>query len=304
MADTIIDGTELNSAEIRYSSPKALGNLGGKVINVLNNNTRTALRVSTPVMLTWGASDYNGNEKFEMALQFPSEQYVTPDATEFLKNMQAFEETIKAAALTNSKDWFGKQHSSSEVVDALFSPMLKYPKNKITGEPDMSKAPLFRIKLKTWEGSWKVLICDEEGSKLYPNAVDTSITPLSYLTTGVHLATIIQCEGIWVMKSGKFGVTWKLVQAVVQQSKEASLLDECHIKLKPSDKKRLSSSIGSITTNDTVNVAQVEDSEEEEEEEEDEPEQESTPEPEPEPEPEPSKPKKKVIKKKVVATAS
>ena len=55
--------------------------------------------------------------------------------------MQAFEDAIKAEAVKNSKDWFGKASMSPEVVDALWTPMLKYPKNKETGEPDYDRAP-------------------------------------------------------------------------------------------------------------------------------------------------------------------
>ena len=44
------------------------------------------------------------------------------------------EAQIKADAIANSKDWFNKSKMSAEVVDALWSPMLKYPKNQATGE--------------------------------------------------------------------------------------------------------------------------------------------------------------------------
>ena len=71
-------------------------------------------------MLTWGASDFEDNKKFEMPLQFPTEEYKTDDATSFLANMQAFEEKVKADALTHSKEWFGKLHKNAEVVEALF----------------------------------------------------------------------------------------------------------------------------------------------------------------------------------------
>jgi hypothetical protein len=62
MADTIVDGTTFNSQNIRYSAPKANAS-GGKSINILNNTTKGGLRIATPLMLTWGASDFEGNGK-------------------------------------------------------------------------------------------------------------------------------------------------------------------------------------------------------------------------------------------------
>jgi hypothetical protein len=238
MAETIVDGTLFNVENIRYSSPKVNAS-GGKSVNILNTATNSGLRISTPLMLTWGASDFEGNGKFEMSLQFPKGDYANDDCDAFLKNMIDLENKIKADALANSKDWFGKVHKNAEVVEALYTPMLKYSKDKFTGEPDQTKAPVLRVKLPLWEGVWKCLICDDDGQKLFPSQVP-GVTPLDFIKKGTNLAVIIQCGGLW-FANGKFGVTWKLAQAMVQKPK-ASLLDECLIKLKPSDKEKLKAS--------------------------------------------------------------
>ena len=47
MADTIIDGTKFNTNNIMYTSPKA-NPQGGKSVNILNKQTKTGLRLSTP----------------------------------------------------------------------------------------------------------------------------------------------------------------------------------------------------------------------------------------------------------------
>ena len=110
MAETIIDGTQFNVNNIMYTSPKA-NPQGGKSVNVLNKQTKTSLRLSTPLMLTWGASDYvdektgQGNGKFEMSLQFPSEEYKSEDTDAFFKNMLDFQNKVKADALEKSKEW-------------------------------------------------------------------------------------------------------------------------------------------------------------------------------------------------------
>jgi len=264
MAETIVDGTQFNTQIIRYSAPKANAS-GGKSIGILNNQTNSGLRLSTPLMLTWGASDFEGNNRFELALQFPNGEYSNEDCSAFLKNMQAFEAKIKADALTHSKDWFGKVHSSPEVIEALYTPMLKYSKDKFTGNPDLTKSPTLRVKLPFWEGVWKCLICDEDGNKLFPG--EPTKTPLDFIKKGTNLAVIIQCGGIW-FANGKFGVTWKLAQAVVQRPR-GSLTDECLIKLKPADKERMKSAPAPSADDDDdvpVSTTEVADSDEEEEE--------------------------------------
>jgi len=262
MADTIIDGTQFNAKNIRYSAPKANA-AGGKSVNILNTQTNSGLRIATPLMLTWGATEFEGNGRFEMSLQFPKGEYASEDTDAFLRNMVDLEAKIKADALTNSKDWFGKVHSSPDVIDALYTPMLKYSKDKLTGNPDLTKAPTLRVKLPLWEGVWKCLICDEDGNKLFPG--EPTKTPLDFIKKGTNLAVIMQCGGLW-FANGKFGVTWKLAQAVVQRPK-GSLTDECLIKLKPSDKAKLKAAPAPDADDDDEPVSStvVDDSDEEEE---------------------------------------
>jgi hypothetical protein len=242
MAERIVDGTQFNVQNIMYTSPK-VHSQGGKSVNILNKLTKTTLTLSTPLMLTWGASDFKkegeevGNGKFELSLQFPGEEYKTPDTTAFLKNMKDFENKIKADALIYSKEWFGKVHKSAEIIEELFSPLVKYPKDKQTGEYDYNKQPTLRLKLPQWDGVWKCEIYDEDSNRLFPSSENPTVTPLDYLKKGSNIACLIQFAGIWFV-NGKFSASFKLIQAVVQKPRE-QLQGTCHIKLKPQDKERL-----------------------------------------------------------------
>jgi hypothetical protein len=242
MADRIVDGTQFNVQNVMYTSPKVHAQ-GGKSVNILNKTTKTTLTLSTPLMLTWGASDFKkegedvGNGKFELSLQFPGEEYKTADTTAFLKNMKDFEDKIKADALIYSKEWFGKVHKSAEIIEELFSPLVKYPKDKQTGEYDYNKQPTLRLKLPQWDGTWKCEIYDEDSNRLYPSSENPTVSPLDYLKKGSNIACLIQFAGIWFV-NGKFSASFKLVQAVVQKPRE-QLQGTCHIKLKPQDKEKL-----------------------------------------------------------------
>lgn len=235
MSDTIINGTEFNCENIKYSSPKT-NTLGGKSVNIFNKLTNSRLNISTPMMLTWGASDYvdkssgQGNGKFEMTLQFPNEDYKNEEASAFLENLKKFEDKIKADAMNHSKDWFGKVHKSLDVLEALYSPMLKYSKDKNTGDCDLTKAPSIRVKIPVWEGTWRCEVYDDEGTKLFPNSSGT--TPVELIPKATNVKVLMTCGGIW-FANGKFGITWKLVQAMVQKPRP-QLSGRCF--LKPSSK--------------------------------------------------------------------
>lgn len=269
MAETIIDGTQFNAnADIMYTAPKA-NEKGGKSLNILNKRTKMGLRLSTPLMLTWGASEFIdpegvGNGKFEMSLQFPQDEYSNEDCNTFLQNIKGLEDKIKADALVNSKEWFGKVHKSPDIIEELFTPMLKYPKIKGTSEPDHSKKPVLRAKLVQWQGAWKLEVYDEDYSVLFPNKENPTVTPLDFLKKGAMVACVIQCGGIW-FTNGKFTVTWKVVQSVVQKPK-GNISGQCFIKLKPSDKEKLKSAAPVVEdVEDKMITAHVEDSDDEQE---------------------------------------
>ena len=233
MANTITEGINFNCDNIKYSTPKSNA-VGGKSVNIFNKSTNSRLNISTPMILTWGASDYvdpasgKGNGKFEMSLQFPTEEYKTEDLTIFLENMKKFEDKIKSDALTYSKEWFGKVHKAAEVVEALYTPMLKYSKDKNTGEPDLNKPPSFRVKIPVWEGNWRCEVYDDDGQQLFPNT--SGQTPVDLIPKATSVAVIMTCGGIW-FANGKFGVTWKLVQAMVQKPR-AQISGKCFLKTK------------------------------------------------------------------------
>jgi hypothetical protein len=188
-------------------------------------------------MLTWGVNEWSddktGKKSFDLALQFPSEE--NSECSAFLKNMQELEMRIKSDVITNCKEWLGKPKMSSDAVDALWSPMLKYPKDKASDEFDYSRAPTLKVKIQYWENTFKnVELYNESGTLVFPNDDNSAIS--DFIVKGSSVATIIQCGGIWVA-NGKFGVTWKLFQAVVKP--RTTLSGKCHIVLSEKDKEKL-----------------------------------------------------------------
>jgi hypothetical protein len=152
--------------------------------------------------------------------------------------MMAFEKKLKADALANSKDWFAKPKMTPDAIDALFTPVLKYPVDKVTCEKDTSKAPTMKIKVPYWNNKWEgVEVYDAGKTCLYPSS-NPAISPKELITKQSHVVTMIQCGGLW-FANGKFGVTWRLVQGIVQP--KLSMRGRCHLSLTPSESVRIQS---------------------------------------------------------------
>jgi hypothetical protein len=242
MSNSIIDGTNIDTSVFSYSAPKAHAS-GGKVVNLYNKNSRESLTIATPLILTWGAQegkDTAGNPtgKWTMSLQFPNSEYPNEDCEAFLRSMKALEEKVKQDAMHHSKEWFGKNITSSEVMDEKFNVMLRHPKIKGSQEPDLSKSPTVTIKVPCWNGVWKSEIYDEDGNPLFVSGkVNSHLSPLEYIKPKTHVIALIQCGGLWFV-NGKVSITWNLKQAIVQKPKD-SMEGQCFLKPKVQEKEKL-----------------------------------------------------------------
>ena len=190
--------------------------------------------------MTWGAQkfvdDKTGKVSYSMSLQFPGDQYCTDATDKMLKAIIEFEKKIKADALKYSKEWLNKAKTSEEVIDALFHPMLKYPKDKNTGEPDMTRSPTLNVKIGCWDNKFNCEIFDTEGHLLFPSEDSPDVGPIELIPKQMNLATVLQCGGLW-FANGKFGCTWKLFQAVIKP--RTSMRGKCMISLSADDKSQL-----------------------------------------------------------------
>ena len=240
-SEMVIPGASFNPAsDMKYTKPK-VNSVGGRSVGIVNSKTSTVLNLSSPLMLTWGVQsftdDKSGKVSYDLALQFPNEGFETPATKKFLENMSAFEKKIKEDAITNSKEWFSKPKMTADAVDALWTPVLKYPKNKDTLEADTTRAPTIKVKLPFWDGAWKELeLYGVDMQPVFPDPMNPSLSPQDLIAKGSHIAVSIQCGGIW-FANGKFGVTWKLFQAIVKP--KMSLKGKCHIKLDEDEKSKI-----------------------------------------------------------------
>ena len=280
---------------LKYMQPK-INDRGGKSVNLISTQLNRSLHIATPLMMTWGISDYTNEHgesdgKFSMQLNFPNDDYRKPATDEFLEKFKAFEDKILDDAVKNSEVWFGED-MSREVAKHTFFPTLKYPKEKGTKKIDYSRAPSIKLRVPCYNGKWNVEIYDTKNTLLFP-CDNENLTPVDFVPKQSNVACIIQCGGLWFGGKG-WGITWRLTQTMVKPHQVASVFGKCHISLPQEDMEAIENqNLGAVSQEveepvvEKAVTTEVEESEDEEEEEEEE-EEEAPP------------PPKKVVKKKAV----
>ena len=287
MTSVIVDGTNIDLSVMSYSAPKP-NPTGGKVVNLYNKHAKESLTISVPLMGSWGAQEVKevigkgadgkavtkGTGKYTMSLQFAKGQYATPEADKFLQQIKAVENKIKQDAMTYSKEWFGKEIKSMDVMDEKFTPMLKYPKVSAGSEERAyDQPPQLNLKLPCWKGVWQTSVFDEDYNPLYVKGkTEGELTPLDFLRcpnkAPIQVICLIQCAGLWFVGSpAKVSITWNLKQVIVRKPKTSSIADDtCFLTVRPSDREALKSMPETeIEQHDNSVSALVEDSDHEEE---------------------------------------
>jgi hypothetical protein len=100
----------------------------------------------------------------------------------------------------------------------------------------MTKSPTLGAKVPFYEkdNRWNVELYDTNGSLIFPCEND-EMTPAHFVPKLSNVACVLQCGGIWIGGKG-WGVTWKLVQAVVKPKEVVTVFGKCHIKLSEDEK--------------------------------------------------------------------
>ena len=238
----VLTMSEWNPSAIRYTQPK-VNDRGGKSINIISSQTGRWLHISTPLMMTWGISDYvdekgESDGKFSMTLNFPNTDYATAGTTEFLEKLKAFENQILDDAVRNSDAWFGEE-MSREVAKHTFFPSLKYSKDKVTKKIDLNKPPSIRPKVPNYNSKWAVEIYDTNSNLIFP-CDNEMMTPMDFIPKKSNVACVLQCAGLWFGGKG-WGVTWKLNQCIVKPQETQSVFGKCHVQLTTDERQAMES---------------------------------------------------------------
>lgn len=240
------------TSSIRYMQPK-INDRGGKSINIISTQSNRSLHISTPLMMTWGISDFvdektgESDGKYSMSLNFPNEDYRTPASDQFLTKLKAFENQILDDAVKYSDAWFGEE-LSREVVKHNFFPFLKYSKDKLTKKIDPSKPPSIRARVPNYNNRWGIEVYDTQSNLLFP-CENENMTPMDFVPKKSQVACVLQCGGLWFGGKG-WGITWKLNQCVVKPQEVVSVFGKCQIQLSQDEIQNMDKDIVSAVDED------------------------------------------------------
>ena len=237
----VVGFTDWNTGAIKYMPPK-INDKGAKSITLISKQTNRTLHISTPLMMTWGISDFvddkgESDGKYSISLNFPNEEYKTAATNDFLQKLKEFENQILDDAVRNSELWWGEE-MSRELVKHTFFPFLKYSKNKDTKKVDYTRPPSIRAKVPFYDGKWAVEIYNPSGELIFP-CENSMMSPMDFVQKLSNVACVIQCSGIWIGGKG-WGLTWKMVQCVVKPREIVSVYGKCHIQLTSEDVDQMS----------------------------------------------------------------
>lgn len=293
--EMIVKAKSFTPSEVTYK-PATVDSRGGKKVQLRLSGQ--PLVISAPMMFTWGVNERvdenSGRVSYDVALVFENDK--SSGVASFCDKMKELQEKILEDAVANSKAWFGKSKMSKEVAEAMMYPILKYPKDKMSGEPDYSRNPSMKLKIPYWEGKFNIELYDTKSKPIFLPTKDGcegpqgDKTPVDVVPSRSYVKGLIACNGLW-MAGGRFGVTWKLVQAQVRAPVRLVGTGVCHLEADSDDDEMLESVKQAEKAEEEDHTSQSPTFDDDDDDKESEEEEEEV-------KPEPVKKKKKVVRRK------
>lgn len=203
ISGSILKPAQLDPSKLTFGSVKALDN-GGKLVYA--NYNKEALRLQTPEMVMplnmgrWPGNGPDAPEKFDINLSF-QDMHDRPSVRTFYDVISRLDDHMRQAGMDNSPAWLKKKVTSLDVVDAMYTPMIKV--HKENGEPTDKYPPNFKVNLPYRDGKFGCDVFDEQRQPL-------DLFECGDLR-GARVTAIIQLSSVWIA-GGKFGCSWKAVQ--------------------------------------------------------------------------------------------
>lgn len=200
-------------SKIRFGDAKAVGKQGARIVYVSYNDR--PLIMQTPEMnCPWGLSNPDKDakgpaEKLSIALSFKGKEFNAALQKAFEKGME-FDDVMLQGGIDNCMPWFKAKYTSKEVVQALYTPFIKFSKDPNTLEITDKYPPSIRFSVPVKDGKIPIDCYDE-------NRQPMELTETTDLR-GAKVTAIVQCSGVWLIGGNKFVPSWKVLQLKVKQS--------------------------------------------------------------------------------------
>ena len=209
--DSILLSKDFNINNVVFDDKIKSLDTGAKM--KLMSYNKNPLIIQTPeCILPYGITNNNMDDdnafKYTMDVSFKDKD-ARSGLLKFFNVIQSLDQLIIEQAFKNHKDWFKKSFPSKEVVEALYTPMIKYAKDKETGEITDAYPPTFKFKVPYANNKFQCEFFDYSTQPMVPMEV------VQMNTKGAKAISIVKCNGIW-FAGGKFGVSWKAIQVQIQ----------------------------------------------------------------------------------------
>lgn len=207
MSSTITLAKEFDINNVSFSDVRTLDN-GGKAVYVSYN--KAPLILQTPQMVApFGMSKWDNegksNPKYTIDLSFKAMDK-NPNMKAFYSALEALDKRLVEDGFKNQQTWFkGKKYNSKEIVEALYTPLIRHAKDRATGEITDKYPPTFKLAVPFKDGKFTCEAFDDARNQIDIATVETK---------GSKITAIIQCMGLW-FAGGKFGSTWRIIQMKV-----------------------------------------------------------------------------------------
>jgi len=218
---TVLLPKSVDLAQIKYSQPKTLSN-GSRTVYITYAGNRLAIQ--TPIMrFPYGVGEGYDADKEKEKKDSDSKRYdihvsfighdENAKVKQMLDLMLALETKLKADTFKHRVEWLGDDYDGLEtVVGKLFTPIVKYDKDKVTKKIVGKYPPTMKLKIphdpKT--DTFQFTAKDMDGNIIDFKAVMRNLR-------GGRGKMVIQLGGLW-FAGGKYGCTWKIVNTMLDEN--------------------------------------------------------------------------------------
>jgi len=223
----VVLAKNVDVSKIKYSAPRTLDNQS-KSIYV--NYEGSSITIQTPlVRLPYGVGDWNDKnvdekstgetkqKKYDLSFSFDGVDS-NPKIKDLFEKMQEIENKIAEDAFENRIAWLDDDFDGiKSVVKKLFTPIIKYDKDKVTKKPTGKYPPTMKCKLPydTRAEIFTFVSQDMNGEEIDFKTIMRNLK-------GAKARLIIQLSSIWIA-GGRFGCIWKVVRGRFEVTKPTAV---------------------------------------------------------------------------------
>ena len=269
----VVLAKNVDVSKLKYSAPRTLENQSK---SVYVNYEGSPITIQTPlVRLPYGVGDWNDKldekptgevkqKKYDLHFSFDGVDS-NPKIKELFDKMQEIENKLAEDAFENRIAWLDDDFDGiKSVVKKLFTPIIKYDKDKVTKKPTGKYPPTMKCKLPydTRADIFTFVSQDMNGEEIDFKTIMRSLK-------GAKARLIIQLSSIWIA-GGRFGCIWKVVRGRFEVTKPTAVdfIEDSDVEVADEDEtedstNNLTEKMNNVTIASKTTV--VESSEEEEE---------------------------------------